>query len=69
MHAVTEQPRLDLVDGRRMPQLGFGVFQIPPEETAEALGHALGTGYRLVDMAAAYGNEAEVWDACLASGL
>jgi 2,5-diketo-D-gluconate reductase A len=52
-----------------MPQLGFGVFQVPAEETAEAVGHALATGYRSIDTAAAYGNEEGVRDAVLASGL
>lgn len=52
-----------------MPQLGFGVFQVPAEETAEAVQHALRTGYRSVDTAAAYGNEPGVRDAIEASGL
>jgi diketogulonate reductase-like aldo/keto reductase len=52
-----------------MPQLGFGVFQVPADETAEAVGHALQTGYRLIDTAAAYGNEEGVRDGLLASGL
>jgi 2,5-diketo-D-gluconate reductase A len=52
-----------------MPQLGFGVFQVPAEETAEAVEHALQTGYRSVDTAAAYGNEPAVRDAIQASGL
>jgi diketogulonate reductase-like aldo/keto reductase len=52
-----------------MRQLGFGVFQVPPEETAEAVGHALRTGYRLIDTAAGYGNEEGVREAIQASGL
>ncbi|ROS23990.1 aldo/keto reductase [Cellulomonas sp. PhB150] len=40
-----------------MPALGFGVFQTPPDETAVAVETALGTGYRHIDTAAAYGNE------------
>src|ERR1700733_7924209 len=52
-----------------MPQLGFGVFQVPAEETADAIEHALQTGYRSVDTAAAYGNEQAVRDAIQASGL
>jgi 2,5-diketo-D-gluconate reductase A len=52
-----------------MPQLGFGVFQVPAEETAEAVGHALDTGYRAIDTAAAYGNEEGVRDGVQASGL
>jgi diketogulonate reductase-like aldo/keto reductase len=41
-------------DGRRIPQLGFGFFQVPPEQTAEAVRHALATGYRHIDTAPAY---------------
>ncbi len=62
-------PELKLSDSGSIPQLGFGVFQIPPEETAEAVRHALATGYRLVDTAAAYRNEAEVGQAIRSSGL
>jgi 2,5-diketo-D-gluconate reductase A len=60
---------LDLNDGHRIPQLGFGVFQVPEEDTAETVGHALRTGYRHVDTAAAYGNEAGVARAVRESGL
>jgi diketogulonate reductase-like aldo/keto reductase len=66
---TTSVPFLDLNDGNRIPQLGFGVFQVPNDETAEAVGHALDSGYRSIDTAAAYGNEAGVRDAVLASGL
>jgi 2,5-diketo-D-gluconate reductase A len=66
---TTSVPILDLNDGNRMPQLGFGVFQVPAEETAEAVGHALETGYRSIDTAAAYGNEEGVRDGLLTSGL
>ena len=66
---TTSVPFLDLNDGNRMPQLGFGVFQVPADETAEAVGHALETGYRAIDTAAAYGNEEGVRDGVLASGL
>ncbi len=52
-----------------MPALGFGVFQSPPEETVAAVESALRDGYRLIDTAAAYGNEREVGDAVRASGL
>lgn len=62
-------PRLDLNDGNRIPQLGFGVFQVEPHNTKNAVTHALKTGYRLVDTAAMYGNEAEVAEAIDASGL
>jgi diketogulonate reductase-like aldo/keto reductase len=69
MHRVTDQPHLDLLDGREIPQLGFGVFQVPPEDTAEVVARALRTGYRSIDTAAAYRNEAGVGEAVRASGL
>jgi diketogulonate reductase-like aldo/keto reductase len=53
----------------RMPLLGFGVFQTPPDETREAVFEALQVGYRLIDTAAAYGNEREVGQAIRESGL
>jgi 2,5-diketo-D-gluconate reductase A len=62
-------PDLPLNDGNRMPQLGFGVFLIPEAETAQAVGHALDAGYRMIDTAAAYENEAGVRDAVLTSEL
>jgi 2,5-diketo-D-gluconate reductase A len=62
-------PDINLNDGDRIPQLGFGVFLIPEDETAEAVGHALDAGYRSIDTAAAYGNEAGVRDAVLTSEL
>ncbi|GAA4479110.1 aldo/keto reductase [Enteractinococcus fodinae] len=52
-----------------MPALGFGVYQIPPDETAEAVAAALRVGYRHIDTAAAYGNERAVGEAIRASGL
>jgi 2,5-diketo-D-gluconate reductase A len=69
MPHATEVPALTLHDGVEMPQLGFGVFQIPPEETQERVEEALATGYRHVDTAAAYRNEAGVGAAIAASGL
>ncbi|MWA05410.1 aldo/keto reductase [Actinomadura sp. LD22] len=60
---------LTLNNGVVMPALGFGVFQTPPEETAEAVRAALETGYRLIDTAAAYGNERQVGEAIRDSGL
>jgi 2,5-diketo-D-gluconate reductase A len=62
-------PELQLNDGSSIPQLGFGVFQVPPEDTADAVEHALRTGYRAVDTAAAYRNEAGVADGIARSGL
>jgi 2,5-diketo-D-gluconate reductase A len=66
---TTPVPYKDLNDGNRLPQLGFGVFQVPEPDTAEAVGRALGAGYRSIDTAAAYGNEAGVRDGLLSSGL
>lgn len=62
-------PHVNLNDGNRMPQLGFGVFEVPDAETATAVGSALETGYRSIDTAAAYGNEVGVRDAVLTSEL
>jgi diketogulonate reductase-like aldo/keto reductase len=58
-----------LNNGVQMPALGFGVFQTPPDVTAQAVGTALATGYRLIDTAAAYGNEREAGQAIRHSGL
>ena len=63
------QPVFTLNNGVEMPALGFGVFQSAPEETAYAVSAALSTGYRLIDTAAAYGNERQVGEAITASGL
>jgi len=62
-------PTLTLNNGVVMPALGFGVFQTPPEVTTRAVESALETGYRLIDTAAAYGNERQVGDAIRNSGL
>jgi len=62
-------PTLELNDGNTIPQLGFGVFQIPPADTARAVGLALEGGYRHIDTAEMYGNEKEVGEAVRASGL
>ena len=67
--STDQVPRLDLPDGESIPQLGFGVFQVPPEETAEVVLHALETGYRSIDTAAAYENERGVGEALERSGL
>ncbi|MDT5287604.1 MAG: 2,5-diketo-D-gluconate reductase [Mycobacterium sp.] len=50
-------PSAELNDGARIPQLGFGVYKVAPDETAEAVRTALDLGYRHVDTAAMYGNE------------
>ncbi len=54
---------VNLNNGVEMPALGLGVFQTPPHETRDAVRSALGAGYRLIDTAAAYGNEREVGEA------
>jgi 2,5-diketo-D-gluconate reductase A len=56
-------PLITLGDGVRIPQLGFGVFQVPAQDTARAVGLALEAGYRHIDTAAAYRNEAGVGEA------
>ncbi|MET9605988.1 aldo/keto reductase [Streptomyces sp. NPDC006512] len=58
-----------LNNGVEMPVLGFGVYQIPPEQTERAVGDALAAGYRSLDTAAAYGNEEAVGRAIRASGI
>jgi 2,5-diketo-D-gluconate reductase A len=62
-------PDIQLNDGNSIPQLGFGVFQIPPEETAEAVERALAVGYRHIDTAEMYGNEREVGEGIRAAGI
>jgi 2,5-diketo-D-gluconate reductase A len=62
-------PQLPLRDGEQIPQLGFGVFQVPPRETEEVVAQALAAGYRHIDTAAAYRNEGAVGQAIRASGL
>jgi 2,5-diketo-D-gluconate reductase A len=69
MFAAPEAPAVTLHDGVEMPQLGFGTWQIPAEETQEKVEEALAVGYRHVDTAAAYGNEAGVGAAIAASGV
>jgi 2,5-diketo-D-gluconate reductase A len=66
---MSDVPALELNDGNRIPQLGFGVFQIDPEETVEAVTRALEIGYRHIDTAEMYGNEREVGEGVRASGL
>ena len=66
---MTTVPNLTLNDGNAIPQLGFGVFQIPPENTAEAVRRALAVGYRHIDTAEMYRNEAGVRDGIAASGV
>lgn len=61
---------ITLNDGNKMPQLGFGVFQVPDlSEAKQAVKDAIDVGYRLIDTAAAYGNEQAVGDAIRESGV
>ncbi|MDQ0260939.1 aldo/keto reductase [Sinomonas atrocyanea] len=62
-------PTLALNNGVEIPQLGFGVFQVPPEETQRVVEEALEAGYRHIDTAAAYRNEAGVGAAIAAAGI
>ncbi|MBM0233858.1 aldo/keto reductase [Micromonospora sp. STR1_7] len=62
-------PDISLNDGTTIPQLGFGVFQIEPKDTVAAVTTALEVGYRHIDTAEMYGNEAEVGEAVRVSGL
>ena len=64
-----EIPGVTLNNGVTIPQLGFGVFQVPPEETQRIVEDALEAGYRHIDTAAAYRNEAGVGAAIAASGI
>ncbi|WP_020667059.1 aldo/keto reductase [Amycolatopsis nigrescens] len=66
---MTGIPEVTLNNGVRMPQLGFGVFQVPNEETTAAVTSALEAGYRSIDTAAVYGNEAGVGKALAQSGI
>src|SRR5262245_744005 len=69
MAETTLPPSITLHDGIEMPQLGFGVFQVPPDETQGAVELALEAGYRHIDTAAACRNEKGVGAALAASGL
>jgi 2,5-diketo-D-gluconate reductase A len=62
-------PTVELNDGSDIPQLGFGVFKVPPPETAQAVATALQLGYRHIDTAEMYRNEAGVGEAIRAAGL
>jgi 2,5-diketo-D-gluconate reductase A len=62
-------PSIALHDGTSIPQLGFGVFQVPPADTREVVAQALEVGYRHLDTAQMYGNEAGVGQAVKDSGL
>jgi 2,5-diketo-D-gluconate reductase A len=69
MDSMTAVPEVVLNDGRRIPQLGFGVFQVAPEETKAATLAALEVGYRHIDTAEMYGNERGVGEAVRECGF
>jgi 2,5-diketo-D-gluconate reductase A len=62
-------PTITLNDQTTIPQLGFGVFQVPPEETAKTVLNAFEVGYRHIDTAQMYENEAGVGEAIASSGI
>jgi 2,5-diketo-D-gluconate reductase A len=66
---VATVPTIRLNNGVEIPQLGFGVYQVPPEDTAEAVSTALEIGYRHIDTAEMYGNEKGVGEAVAHSGI
>jgi 2,5-diketo-D-gluconate reductase A len=66
---MTNVPGIKLNSGASIPQLGFGVFQIDPQDTAKTVQTALDIGYRHIDTAQMYGNEAEVGEAIANSGI
>ena len=66
---MAQVPNITLNNGAQMPQLGFGVYQVPPEEAAQAVSTALDAGYRSIDTAALYGNEEGVGKAIAESSV
>jgi 2,5-diketo-D-gluconate reductase A len=66
---VADVPNVRLSDGVEIPQVGFGVFQVPPDETQRAVEDALAAGYRHIDTAAAYRNERGVAAGIAAAGV
>jgi 2,5-diketo-D-gluconate reductase A len=66
---VATVPTIRLNNGVEIPQLGFGVYQVPPEDTADAVATALEIGYRHIDTAEMYGNEKGVGEGIRASGV
>ncbi|MEU3538232.1 aldo/keto reductase [Streptomyces paromomycinus] len=66
---MSKVPHITLNNDVAMPQLGYGVWQVPDDEAATAVGHALEAGYRSIDTAAIYGNEEGTGKALAASGI
>jgi 2,5-diketo-D-gluconate reductase A len=69
MAKTIEIPTVELAGGATIPQVGLGVFQVPPADTFENVMHGIDAGYRHIDTAKIYGNEAGVGQAIRASGL
>jgi 2,5-diketo-D-gluconate reductase A len=69
MTEIANVPNLTLNTGAPIPQLGFGVFQVPPDETVAPVVTAIQAGYRSIDTAAAYGNEEGVGQAIREAGV
>ncbi|MGV9848003.1 aldo/keto reductase [Streptomyces endocoffeicus] len=66
---MSKVPFITLNNGVRMPQLGFGVWQVPDDEAQAAVRNALDAGYRSIDTAAIYGNEEGTGKGLAASGV
>ena len=66
---MSQVPSITLNNGLEMPQLGFGVWQVPDDEATKAVATAIASGYRSIDTAAIYGNEAGTGKAIAASGV
>ncbi len=66
---MTDQKNIAFHDGNSIPQLGFGIWQIPQDDTAAAVESAIKTGYRLIDGAFIYGNEAGLGEGLRSSGV
>jgi 2,5-diketo-D-gluconate reductase A len=66
---MSQVPNIKLNNGVQIPQFGYGVFQVPPDQTAEAVRAAFDAGYRHIDTAQGYGNEEGVGKAVRESGL
>ena len=69
MSTTKSVPLITLNNGQKIPQLGYGVYLIPPEETEQCVLEALKVGYRHIDTAHMYGNEKEVGAAIKKSGI
>jgi len=66
---MNQSPNLQMTDGRSIPQLGFGIWQISQNDTAEAVSNAIQMGYRLIDGAYIYGNEHQMGEGIKQSGV